>query len=54
MEIDFEMSSDQLGNPKPILIPLILWKDSRRQYYCVNLRVTKRVHSSPLSFTKAA
>ena len=53
MEIDFEMSSDQLGNPKPILNPLILWKDSRRQYCCMNLCVTKRVHSSRFFSTGA-
>jgi len=46
MEIDFELSSDQLGNPKPILIPSILWKDSRRQCYCMYVRVTKRLHTS--------
>jgi hypothetical protein len=50
MEIYFELSSDQLGNTKQISIPLILWKDSRSQYYCTYLRVTKSVESSLLFF----
>lgn len=52
MEMDFELSYDHLGNTKLILIPLILWKDSRSQYYCIYVCVTQSIHSSHLFFNK--